>query len=143
MLPASKILWVKNHEPEVFAKTAKFLLIEDYFIYRMTGKFATEGSLVCSSTYWDIIKKEYWPEMLECLGVKEDSWHRYVNRRSGWNDYSGSRRRTGTFKNLTVCTGALDQAAGAIGAGNTHEGMFSETIGAALAICGTGGKTGV
>lgn len=70
--PASKILWVKNHEPEVFAKTAKFLLIEDYFIYRMTGKFATEGSLVCSSTYWDIIKKEYWPEMLECLGVKED-----------------------------------------------------------------------
>ena len=42
--PASKILWVKNHEPEVFAKTAKFLLIEDYFIYRMTGKFATRFS---------------------------------------------------------------------------------------------------
>lgn len=142
--PASKILWVKNHEPEVFAKTAKFLLIEDYFIYRMTGKFATEGSLVCSSTYWDIIKKEYWPEMLECLGVKEDQLAPvYESGEVVGTIIPEVAEELGLLKNLTVCTGALDQAAGAIGAGNTHEGMFSETIGAALAICGTGGKTGV
>ena len=134
--PASKILWVKNHEPEVFAKTAKFLLIEDYFIYRMTGKFATEGSLVCSSTYWDIIKKEYWPEMLECLGVKEDQLAPvYESGEVVGTIIPEVAEELGLLKNLTVCTGALDQAAGAIGAGNTHEGMFSETIGAALAIC--------
>lgn len=38
--PASKILWVKKNEPQIFQKTDKFLLIEDYFIYRLTGKFA-------------------------------------------------------------------------------------------------------
>ena len=65
--PASKILWVREHEPEVFKKTDKFVLIEDYFIYRLTGKFVTEGSLLCSSTYWNIISKKYWPEMLEFI----------------------------------------------------------------------------
>lgn len=41
----------------------------------------------------------------------------------------------GSGQEVTVCMGALDQAAGAIGAGNIREGMFSETIGAALAVC--------
>ena len=49
-------------------------MIEDYFIYRMTGKFATEGSLVCSSTYWDIIQKCYWKEMLDYLGVRKEQF---------------------------------------------------------------------
>ena len=52
--PAPKILWIRNNEPDIFAKTDRFLLLEDYLIYRMTGRFYTEGSLVCSSMYWDI-----------------------------------------------------------------------------------------
>lgn len=134
--PASKILWVRRNEPELFAKTAKFLLIEDYFLYRLTGKFVTEGSLICSSTYWDIIKKEYWPEMLDFLGVREDQLPQVME--SGepvGRILPQAARELGLPENLTVCTGALDQAAGAVGAGNVKEGMFSETIGAALAIC--------
>lgn len=134
--PASKILWVRRNEPELFAKTARFLLIEDYFLYRLTGKFVTEGSLVCSSTYWDIIKKEYWPEMLDFLGVREDQLPQVME--SGepvGRILPQAARELGLPENLTVCTGALDQAAGAVGAGNVKEGMFSETIGAALAIC--------
>jgi xylulokinase len=57
--PASKILWVRENEPEVFAKTAKFVLLEDYFIYRMCGRYVAEGSLLCSTTYWDINTKKY------------------------------------------------------------------------------------
>lgn len=134
--PASKILWVKRNEPEVFAKTAKFLLIEDYFIYRLTGKFVTEGSLVCSSTYWNIVRKAYWPEMLDFLGIQEEQLPPVLE--SGvavGNILPEIARELGLPKKLTVCTGALDQAAGAIGAGNIREGMFSETIGAALAVC--------
>ena len=134
--PGAKILWVKNHEPEIFRRTAKFLLIEDYFIYRLTGKFVTEGSLVCSSVYWDIIRKRYWPEMLDFLGIQESQLPTVME--SGEKVAVISREAAvelGLPENLTVCTGALDQAAGAIGAGNYREGMFSETIGAALAIC--------
>lgn len=134
--PASKILWVKNNEQEIFTKTAKFLLIEDYFIYRLTGKFATEGSLVCSSTYWDIIQKTYWPEMLDFLGITEDQLPPVLESGEPVGTIlPRAARELGLPENLTVCTGALDQVAGAIGAGNVREGMFSETIGAALAVC--------
>lgn len=134
--PASKILWVREHEPEVFQNTDKFLLIEDYFIYRLTGKYATEPSLVCSSTYWDIIERSYWQEMLDFLGIRESQLAPV--RESG--EIVGKilpevAAELGLGTDLTVCTGALDQAAGAIGAGNIREGMFSETVGAALAVC--------
>lgn len=134
--PASKILWVREHEPEVFAKTKKFALIEDYFIYRLTGKYATEGSLVCSSTYWDIIQKKYWQEMLEFLQIKEEQLPEVLESAEAVGKILPEvANELGLGTDITVCTGALDQAAGAIGAGNIREGMFSETIGAALAIC--------
>jgi sugar (pentulose or hexulose) kinase len=44
--PAAKILWLRHHEPDTFARTARFLLIEDWFIARLTGRFVCEGSLV-------------------------------------------------------------------------------------------------
>ena len=134
--PASKILWVREHEPEIFSKTAKFLLIEDYFIYRLTGRFATEGSLVCSSTYWDIIQRSYWREMLDFLGIREEQLPLVLESGEVVGAILPSvAAELGLPENTTVCTGALDQAAGAIGAGNVREGMFSETIGAALAVC--------
>lgn len=133
--PASKILWVRDHEPEVFRKTRTFALIEDYFIHRMTGIWAAEGSLVCSTTYWNIITKKYWTEVLDYIGITEDQLPPV--RESG--EVVGKllpevAEELGLGSNVTVCTGCLDQVAGAIGIGNIHEGMFSENIGAALAV---------
>lgn len=134
--PASKILWLRSHEPEVFKHTDKFLLVEDYLIYRMTAQFATEGSLVCSSTYWNIRTKQYWPEMLEFLGItKQQLPDIYESGVVIGEMTEAVKAEFGQKGRVTVSTGALDQAAGAIGAGNVREGMFSEAIGAALAIC--------
>jgi len=134
--PASKILWVKNNEPEIFSKTAKVMLIEDYFIYRLTGEFVSEGSLLTSTTYWDITSKEYWDEMLEYLGINRSQLPEI--RESGevvGGILDDVAKELGLSAKTTVCTGALDQAAGAIGVGNVKEGGFSENIGAALAVC--------
>ena len=134
--PAPKILWIKNHEPEIFKKTDHFLLLEDYLIYRMTGHFVTEGSLVCSSEYWNIIKKCYWKEMLDFIGIQESQLAEVKESAIVVDEMSSEvRKELGIPCTVKVATGALDQAAGAIGAGNIKEGMFSETIGAALAIC--------
>lgn len=134
--PAPKILWIKNNEPEIFEKTDRFLLVEDYLIYRMTGHFCTEGSLVCSSMYWDITKKCYWQEMLDFIGIKEYQLAEVRESASVVGDMlEETQKELGFPCPVTVTTGALDQVAGAIGAGNIREGMFSETIGAALAIC--------
>ncbi|NJD02916.1 MAG: hypothetical protein FIA99_10070 [Ruminiclostridium sp.] len=134
--PAAKILWIRENEPEVFKQAMKFLLIEDYFIYKLTGEFVSEGSLLCSTAMWDITGKKWWPEMLEYLGIKESNLPEI--REPG--EYVGTilpkvADELGLSGEMAVCTGALDQAAGAIGVGNISEGIFSENIGAALAIC--------
>ncbi|MBI3979807.1 MAG: hypothetical protein HY331_16650 [Chloroflexi bacterium] len=136
--PAAKIFWLKRHQPKLFRQTARFCLIEDYFIYRMTGSLVCEGSLVCSTVYWDIVKKRWWPEMLSYLGVSTERLPEL--RESG--EVVGPlqpavARELGLSPETLVCTGALDQACGAIGVGNIGPGVISENIGAALAICAT------
>lgn len=134
--PASKVLWVRNNEPEIFEKTDKILLIEDYFIYKMTGELVSEGSLLCSTVYWDIMTKKYWPEMLQYLGISEEKLPRIVESGEPIAKLKSEiAKELGLSTETMVCSGALDQAAGAIGVGNIYEGMFSENIGAALAIC--------
>ena len=136
--PASKILWLKKNEPEILEKTGKFLLIEDYFLYRLTGEYICEGSLVTSTCYWNFQTRAWWKEMLQELNVSEGQLPQY--RESG--EPVGKLRpeiaaELGLSPNTVACTGALDQACGAIGVGNIKPGIFSENTGAALAICAT------
>lgn len=134
--PAAKLLWVKKHEPDVFEHINKILLIEDYFIFKLTGKFACEGSLICSTAYWDIRTKQWWPEMLEYLGVDESQLPEIFEPGTVVKAVLKSvAQELGVGEGMVVCTGALDQAAGAIGVGNIAPGLFSENTGAALAIC--------
>lgn len=134
--PAAKILWLRQNEPEIFKKIRHVVLLEDYIIYLLTGKFVAEGSLLCSTEYWDIRSKKYWQEMLEYLGI-DPAWLPEI-REPG--ELVGTLNRKiavelGLPETAIVSTGCLDQAAGAVGVGNIRPGILSENIGAALAIC--------
>lgn len=134
--PAAKVLWVRENEPERFAKIRHLLLLEDYIIFLLTGKFVAEGSLLTSTEYWDIRTKEYWGEMLEFIGI-DPAWLPEV-RESGelvGTVLPEAAGLLGLSEDTLISTGCLDQAAGAIGVGNIRPGVFSENIGAALAIC--------
>ena len=132
--PASKILWVKKHEPEIFARIGKLLLIEDYFIYLMTGKFVSEDSLLCSTMLWDINTRKYWPEMLSLLGIAETQLPEIHSPGTPVAKVSPEGAKLlGLSENTLVCLGGLDQACGAIGVGNVRPGIFSESTGAAMA----------
>lgn len=136
--PAAKLLWLKRHEPGLFDRSARFLLIEDYFIQRLTGYAVCEGSLVTSTMYWDFTQRDWWPEMLAYLGIGRERLPEL--RESGepiGEILPDVARDLGIDASVIVCTGALDQAAGAIGVGNMRPGVFSENTGAALAICAT------
>ncbi|MCJ7572396.1 MAG: FGGY family carbohydrate kinase, partial [Candidatus Thermoplasmatota archaeon] len=136
--PASKIFWIKNHEKNVFDKVHKYLLLEDYLIYRMTGELVAEGSLLCSTVYWNISTKKYWDEMLEYLHISTSQLPSI--KESGepiGNIKPVVAKELGLSRKTVVSTGVLDQAAGAIGVGNIKPGIFSENTGAALAICAT------
>ena len=123
--PAPKILWLKNNKPDLFSKLDKVLLLEDYLLFRLTGDFNCSKSLYSSTLYFDIVKGEYWAEMLEFIGI--DKTYLPTLRESG--------EKVGEFKGAIVSAGALDQIAGFTGCGICEEGKVSEMTGTALAVC--------
>lgn len=134
--PVAKALWVKQNEPEVFAKTRKILLIEDFIIFQLTGRYVSDCAMLCSTLYWDITTKKYWKPMLEELGMTEENFPEIMEP----GEVVGSvlpdiARKLGINPHAKVCTGAMDNAIGAVGVGACHPGMFSESIGSTLAVC--------
>ncbi len=102
----------------------------------MTGKFVAEGSLLCSTVFWNINTKKWWDEMLDYIGITADQLPEIMEPGEPVDSLSPeSANDLGLSKDTLVSTGALDQVAGAVGVGNIHPGMFSENTGAALAIC--------
>lgn len=139
--PASKILWIKRHEPDVFEKAYKYLLVEDYLLWKMTGKFVSEGSLLCSTYYWNIVSKKWWKEMLDFIGIHEGQLSEIREPGEEIGEILPEvAQHLGLNSETIACTGGLDQACGAIGVGNIRPGMFTVNIGAALAICATLGR---
>lgn len=122
--PACKLLWVKNNEPDVWAKTKKIFLLEDYLIYKLTGEFVTEKTLQSSSLYFDIKEGVWWKEILDFIGVDESKLPRLC----------GSGEYVGEYNGIKVVTSAMDQVAGAIGAGVVEKGIVSEMTGTTMAI---------
>ena len=138
MVPVAKLLWIKNNEPEIYRTTYKFLLLEDYIIYRLTGIFVTEKVLLCSTAYFDIRKNELFTEMFEAAEL--DSSKIPDIRESGdmigcvTSDMAVS---LGINPNAVVVMGAMDQVAAAIGGGNIKEGVVTETTGTCMMIMAT------
>jgi sugar (pentulose or hexulose) kinase len=136
--PAAKIRWLARNEPESFARTGKFLLLEDYFLGRLTGETVCEGSLVTSTCYWDFRNKRWWPEMLDALGIGPEQLPALVEPGSAVGTLLPAiADELGLAENTLVCAGALDQACGAIGVGNVRPGILSENTGTAVALCAT------
>lgn len=122
--PACKLLWVKRNEPEVWAKTKKVFLLEDYILYKMTGKFITEKTLQSSTIYFDITANAWWKEMLDFIGVGEEMLPELMD----------SGVPVGAYEGIKVVTGAMDQVSGAIGAGVVKSGIVSEMTGTTMVL---------
>lgn len=133
--PATKILWLRENKPEIFERTRKFLLLEDYLIWRLTGVFAGEPNLYCSSALFDIHKNAWWPEMLNALGIDKTRLPSIVPCASGIGRITDEAARlTGLTTKTLVVAGALDQTCNCIGAGLTKPGAVAETTGSCLAV---------
>lgn len=122
--PACKLLWLKENKPELWARTRKVFLLEDYLLYRLTGKFITERTLQSSSLYYNIKTGGWWKEMLDFIGLAETALPVLCN----------SGEKIGNFGETAVVTGAMDQVAGAIGAGVIKKGIVSEMTGTTMVI---------
>lgn len=127
---ASKIMWVKKHEPDIYDKTYKILLPKDYIRYMLTGEFATEVSDASGMQLLDIEKRNWSEEVLEKLNIDKNLLGKvYESQEITGRVSSKASKLTGLSVGTIVVGGAGDQAAGAVGNGIVKPGIVSSTIG--------------
>lgn len=134
--PITKILWMKKNRPDLFQKTAYYLLLKDYMIFRLCGNMVGEHSIYCFSHYFDITRRCYWKEILDYCGVRTEQLPGLMPSGS----IAGRLHKelicpeTGLDTATKINIGTLDHFAGMIGAGNIREGQVSESAGTVLSL---------
>lgn len=127
---ASKIMWVKNHEPEIYEKTAKILLPKDYVRFMLTGEFATEVSDASGMQLLDVPNRCWSDEVLGKLDIDKSLLADvYESQVISGTVSKKAAELTGLKEGTPVAGGAGDQAAGAVGNGIVESGIVSSTIG--------------
>jgi len=127
---ASKILWVRNHEPEIYEKVRKILLPKDYVRFRLTGEFATEVSDASGMQLMNIPERSWSSEVLEKLEIEKSYLaDLYESQVVSGKVHRQASELTGLAEGTPVVGGAGDQAAGAVGNGIVKPGVISSTIG--------------
>jgi len=128
--PNAKMLWIKNNKPDIYGNTYKFLLLEDYLVYKLTGQCVTNPALICSTGYFDIVRNTVWVELLERFGMDASKIPAVLPCGTAVGHITqAAAEETGLARQTIVSTGAMDQVASAIGSGNTGEGVVTETTG--------------
>ena len=127
---APKLLWMKKHEPENFARIRRIMLPKDYINYRLTGVHATDYSDASGMLLLDVAHKCWSPEMLELCGVTEAQMPRLYESYEVIGTIRGFvSGALGLPRDCRVVAGAGDNAAAAIGTGTVGEGACNISLG--------------
>ena len=127
---APKILWVKNKEPENFARIRKIMLPKDYLAYRLTGVHCTDYSDASGMLLLDVKNKCWSKEMIEICGIKEEMLPKlFESFEKVGTLKSEIARELGFSDEVIVAAGAGDNAAAAVGTGTVGNGSCNISLG--------------
>ncbi len=136
--PATRVMWLRRREPGVYARAAKYLLVGDYLVYRLTGRFVSDRGLNPSTLYFDLNTGGWWPEMLEYLGLRAEQLPELAGPAAAVGAVQAeAAREAGLSAGTPVVPCPIDQVCGAVGAGSIAPGIITENTGAALALAAT------
>ena len=133
-----KVLWLKEHEPEVYEKTVRFLQVKDYLVYRLCGNMdSTDLSDASHAMLMDLNTREYDAEMFRNVGLDRS---RFPTIRTGC-ELAGSLSAEAAFhlglrQGIPVSVGGGDGACANVGAGAVKPGDFYLSLGTTAWIAG-------
>ena len=127
---APKLLWMKKHEPENFAKISKIMLPKDYLAYCLSGSFCTDVSDASGMLLLDVKNRRWSGEMLEICGITEEQLPRlYESYEVDGTLKPEIAEELGLSAGVKVIAGAGDNAAAAVGTGTVGDGMCNISLG--------------
>ena len=127
---APKLLWVREHEPALFARTARVLLPKDYLGWKLSGDAATDCSDASGTLWLDVGRRAWSQTMLEATGLSQQ----HMPRLAEGSDAVGVlkpelARRWGLPEGVVIAAGGGDNAASAVGIGATAPGQGFVSLG--------------
>ncbi|RME57819.1 MAG: xylulokinase [Caldilineae bacterium] len=135
---APKILWVRENEPEIFARVRHILLPKDYVRYKLTAAFATDKAGAGGTSLLDLRTRDWSPEVLASLELRPE-WlpptHEGVEVTGRVSQEAAAA--TGLPVGVPVVAGGGDQAAQAVGVGAVEEGIVALTLGTSGVVFAT------
>lgn len=127
---APKLLWLRENEPEHFARIAKVMLPKDYINYRLTGAHCCDYSDASGMLLLDVAHKAWSEEMLAICGLSRS---RLPALHESWEPVGTVRpalaQELGLGSRVKVCAGAGDNAAAAVGTGTVDNGGCNISLG--------------
>ena len=127
---APKLLWMREHEPAAFARTAKVLLPKDWLRYRLSGAYMAEPSDASGTAVFDCARRAWSDEMLAIMRLPRSLFPDVAESPVHSTTLSAAAaRELGLRTGIGIAGGAGDQAAAAIGSGIASEGTVSCNIG--------------
>lgn len=135
---APKILWVRDNEPEIFARAKSFLLPKDYLRLCLTGVQATDRADGSGTLLMDLQARDWSQTIVDALGLPEG----FVPKSFEGTEVTGAISAdaavaTGLRVGTPVVAGGGDQAAGAVGVGAVEEGIVSLALGTSGVVFAT------
>ncbi len=127
---APKILWMKENEPENFARICKIMLPKDYLAYKLSGTFCTEYSDASGMLLLDVEHKCWSKEMLEICGITEEQLPKLYE---SWEPVGCLKQEIAEEldlpRDVRVIAGAGDNAAAAVGTATVGDGGCNISLG--------------
>ena len=141
---APKLLWVRKHEPENFARIAKIMLPKDYLAYRLTGVFCTDMSDASGMLLFDVKNRRWSREMCEICGIAPSQLAKcYESYETVGTVLPQVARELGVPASVKVAAGAGDNAAAAVGTGTVGDNRCNISLGTSGTIFLSSKKFGV
>ena len=139
-----KILWMKEEEPENFAKIKKIMLPKDYLAYRLSGSFCTDYSDASGMLLLDVKNRRWSKEMLEICGITEEQLPKlYESYEVVGTLLPEIAEELGLPTDVKIIAGAGDNAAAAVGTGTVGDGQCNISLGTSGTIFISSEKFGV
>ena len=127
---APKILWMKENEPELFAKIKKIMLPKDYLAYRLCGVHCTDVSDASGMLLFDVKNRTWSEEMMKICGVKREQLAQVFESYEVVGTLKeDAARELGLSAAVKIIAGAGDNAAAAVGTGTVGDGMCNISLG--------------
>jgi xylulokinase len=130
-----KLLWLREHEAEVWARASRFVLVEDFLVGRMTGRWVVSECLASRTQMVDLATGRWDVGILDLLGLDESRLSVIAASGEPAGELSAELTQAlGLQRRPVVVSGGHDQACGALGVGLTEPGLASVSTGTAEVV---------